>query len=681
MKRTTELPDSPRGRRRAFAVAALLLVLAAVALRALFLHAAFSNFQVNADEALNFLQARAIARGDTSLFFWTQPYQFPFEAYLLSYVVDYLPWNAVGARSLQIALCLSAIIGFLLLYREIASIETAWPGILLLLFPSTYWLTRQVGLMTPQHSMMAVFAWMLPLIVVLAKSGSHARLWALAGGAAAGMSISNHLLSLSLASAAGLSLCLGRSPREAAKNTAWFLPGFLLGAAPYLYAKLFIPGAYERVADALPLAAAAERVWSPVISGILPLALGIEAFIVPDAEDKIRVFHFMAQPAALFFAALLVSVTLLRARRFLQRFSADRWPTVEVNDVFVLTSWLALVMLASTGMELRARYALHLVWCFPFILSYAYAAAPRVGRVLIGSAALVFVALNIAQSYLVLQEWRRADFSDRYAWLSDLEPLYKYFARDDVTRCYAGWWLAYRIIFDSQEKIICSPPYNDRFRRWPQPPYRRTVDLSSNTPYVTGRYIHRLLRVGYFERYLLHHRIIADRRQIGRFKVYRNFRHRDVPVSALVPPNSLVAASSHNADLSERLIDGDLKSVWSSGEPQERGMWVELKLDRRLSVHALRMFSRDKVFPDETPRLRVEAAGEDGQWRTLHESVVGHPYKLKLAPDASRHPYDALELMVGFEPIEASRLRLTIEEPIGSRSWRLAEIQVFTAGG
>ncbi len=668
---------SPRKTRLMAAAGALVLLGLGLLLRLKFASIALGNFSVNADEAISFLEAKYISQGHTPLLFWTQPYQFPFEAYFMANFFDWLPWDSLGVRIVQITICFLSFCCFLLIFGLLGSWRTVWPGVILVLFPSAYWLTRQVGLLTPQHSMMMLMACLIPLTVGVSKRSSLEHRWCLAGGIACGMALSNHLLSLSLVVPAALALCFSKTARQSLKNTAWFLPGVFFGLLPYLYAKLFVPGAYHKVSDTAPLSDIPGRLMSPAIWDQVTTALGVYPHIFPDGGPRLGEYAFLVQPALVLFLGLLGLLTLLRARAFFVRLMKDRWPTFELNDVFLGTVLLAVLLLSVTGLGLRPRYALHIVWCFPFLYSYAYGVMPRLGRLVMGALALAIVAFNLHTTFRLMDYWRQPGFSARYANLFNLDSTYEFLRENGANRCYAGWWLAYRIIFDSKEKIICSPPFNDRFPTWPQPYYSKIVQLSENPPYVFGKYVHRMFRYGQFGNYLTAHRIVADRVNLNPYHGYSNFRHEDVESSKLVPFELVSAEVSHNPEHAVYLSDGKLDAHWSSAEEQQKGMTVSLELPKAVPIHALRMFSRDKLWHEHPPRVSVHAR-TDGEWVELVPSIVGHPYPVQLDPEIEPYAYDYLQLTIGFKPALARELRIEIERPQDERQWILTEVQLFT---
>ena len=133
------------------------LLFISLIIRLIFIHTGLEYFSVNGDEATSFLQANWIARGNYPLLFWAQPYQFPIEPYLTSLWAQYLPWDTFGVRLIPLIICLIAFCSYLFLFSKLGNFKTTWPGLTLILFPSTYLLIRQTQLLTPQHSICLLY--------------------------------------------------------------------------------------------------------------------------------------------------------------------------------------------------------------------------------------------------------------------------------------------------------------------------------------------------------------------------------------------------------------------------------------------------------------------------------------------------------------------------------------------
>jgi hypothetical protein len=405
--------------------------------------------------------------------------------------------------------------------------------------------------------------------------------------------------------------------------------------------------------------------------------LGIDPWIFPDAGAKVTTFLFAITPMAYVFLAILLFVTGVRAQKFFLQLAQRKWPVLNLNDVFVGTVWASLILFSLTRMEPRTRYALHIVWCFPFLLSYAYATSPKLLRGVLGGISVILVGINIHTSSTLISHWRSPKFSRQHANMPDLKPLQKYFKKHGITHCYAGWWLAYRINVETQESIICSPPFNDRFREWPQPFYRELVDGESNTPYVVGLYAHRFLRGLALDKNLKRHGFRFDKKRVGAFAVYRNFRHYSGASSQLVHADSYSVISKATDEKIPLLADGDLTRNWISEKNQHTGMTVKIVLENPTKVHALTLISPDKVLESDAPGINLFFRSENAERIPIIENAVGTPHLLKLDKQEKRSYYPGLSLSFGFEPVETTELQIEIQTPQSSRRWRLSEIQLF----
>ena len=224
----------------------IFIIIAAVTLRLVFASSSLHYLDVNSDESLNFLLAKHIAQNNAPLLFWTQPYQFPIEAYIISHFTEILPQSRIGIRLVQISLCCISVICFCAIFPFLGQkkdtwVKDNWLGLLLVLFPSAYVLTRQVAYLTPQHSSMLLFAALLPLTAALAMHTKRKLFWSAMGGLLAGLALSNHLLSFSVTFMIALSICLGTNFKNAVKNTILFSIFFLIGFSPFLLAKFYNP--------------------------------------------------------------------------------------------------------------------------------------------------------------------------------------------------------------------------------------------------------------------------------------------------------------------------------------------------------------------------------------------------------------------------------------------------------
>ena len=650
-----------------------LLFICSLTIRVFFIDAGLQNFHVNGDEGANFLQAQEISQQAAKpLFFWGQPYQFPVEAYLMSLVAPILSWDTFGVRIVPILFCTASFFIFCFLCKKLGSFSLVWPAFLLILFPSTYSLNRQTQLLTPQHSIAILLFSICALFLWYHKKSRFILLSAFAAGAFAGLSISNHLLSASMVVALSLVICLGDSFRSALKNSATYVLGLLLGLAPYIYVKIFIEGAYQKVADTLPFDKIILRLWDPVIYDLVPTAVGINTLFYPDVGPKVDTFEFFIAPFSIIFAIFIVVLILDRFLRFACRIYTNRWPSLEMPDFFLGTIILALIMASMTKMIAYPRYILFIVWSFPFIVYYAYSVLPKIPKYIFSIFVLFLVVINLVNHWHHFKFWSKKNLSHKHTFMPNKKPLYDYFKKNNITRCYAGWWLSYQVIIDTKEKYICMPPFNDRYLGWEQPFYRKEVDKTLNTPFVQGVYQHRWLTTSVIAQNFKHHRIAYDAKKVGKFKIISPKGHQDVGVSKALEPEKLIIEQKY-----KNLFDGDVMTSWVSKKKQYKNQILELTFNKSEMIHGLKIFSNVKNFTNAFPAIKIISIDEDGEKTVLKEKSYGLLYPLKLDPE-NNLVTDRTQLFFGFKPVNSKKIRIKIVKPQIFTNWEISEVQFFS---
>lgn len=659
-------------------------LIAAAALLALWLRTSFflaSTAQVPAtsDEALAALIAKAIMRGERPLLFWGAPYQFPLESYLMAPFSGILPRNAFGARLIPALLAIISVPGFYALACKALPYGGRWPALLLVLLPSAYLMTLQSAYFIPEYTATFAFAWLLPLLAayVLESDRPGARLL-LSLGFLSGLALSTHLLSLPLVAAIAAAVCLGKSLRGAVRSSMFFAAAFAAGLLPYLATLRQAAASAGSVTDSYPIATALERLFSPLPGTALEVALGFNLTLFPDLGRAPGVFPQIASAGVWAFWVLTVSATAVAIYRFILRTRAARWPDLSIHDVFIATTWLCIFafLLSKRSRPDEYRYLLPLAWCFPFLLAYVYAAVPRSARCLPGGLALLLVAVNILNTGKLISVWKQPDFRDGLPELQDVSAVISWLEKKGFDRCYASFWSVYRITYETDENIICSPPYNERFYGWPLP-YLSEVNNSPRAAYVLSDTRFTRFPANKFLRMLRFHKLAAKLQRIGVFSIIYDFHYPGVRSSSAVAGSAVTLSSNIEETELPKLMDGNAETTWSSKSTATPGMWLDLQLDRPRMLHRVRIF-----FPEgslkEAPEFTLEASRGDQSWTPLVPGL--HPLHERLLI-TERHPIISRGARrdAAFTPTVVSSLRLRIDRARGEVPWEISEIEVYEA--
>jgi hypothetical protein len=670
------MTDGTLTARRLGVAGAILLVLCAVILRCVFAGVSLAHVPATADEASAVLLAEQIAHGKPALLFIGQPYQFPIEAYLLALTVHWMPHNAFGARYLTLLLGLLSAAVFLVIARRVLPAGSRWPAVLLLLFPSAYWLMTQAAYTPPQYSASVFLSALLVYTVHRAGLTPHRRFLAFLAGLLGGLALSNHLLVLPIVAAAGAVVGLGRGWRETARGTACFAAGALIGLMPYFLAGWLCPGANEEVGQTLPLAKWLRRLLDPMLSATLPGALGVEPPLFPDFDLHVRGVPALRLLIVSMYGLTLAAVLIHSGVAFVRRIMRDRWPSVELPDLFAGASVLTLLLFGASRRATAEshRYLLIAVWFFPLLIGYLHSLLPRRGRFAMGAFALGLAVLNLGTSAVLIREWCRPDFAVRAADTPDIRSLLAQLDGGKIRRCYASFWLAYRITYESRGHILCAPPYNERFFGWPIP-FKDIVDQAPDAAYVMTDTFSSRFKRKQFEEDLATFNISAERQTLGPFTIYRDFRHapseRDVAVTAT---ECSFAAASQTQTIN-LLRDGNPQTCWRSREPQRPGLWVQGNLVRPRPIQRLTLY-----YPKGTrmfaPVLRV-LGQRNGNWSPLRDDAPMRFDRLRCV--GGRPIYGDAQQTLWFTPATVDAVRLEIVTAAPDRPWAIGEIEIGAA--
>jgi hypothetical protein len=82
---------------------------------------------------------------------------------------------------------------------------------------------------------------------------------------------------------------------------------------------------------------------------------------------------------------------------------------------------------------------------------------------------LALSVLHLALGWQLLETWRRTDRAEAPFQLEDLRPVRRLLEQRGVRHAYASYGPAFRLTWESSERVVASPPWNDRFRHWPLP--------------------------------------------------------------------------------------------------------------------------------------------------------------------------------------------------------------------
>jgi 4-amino-4-deoxy-L-arabinose transferase-like glycosyltransferase len=425
---------------------------------------------LDADTAIVGLMARHLGRGATM---WGQPYGSPLEAWLAAPFLAVMGTRAEALRLCYFLLGLALIPIAYFLARRLDP-RAALPAAILVACPPPYFLLLS-ALPPPMYpSSLALGGVVLVLALRVGDrlaAGQTARGELALAGVLAGLAAWTHLMSLSVVAAAGGYLL--RRARGRRVELLHALVPFLLASAPW-WTRALVDRQATRVVS---VSGREEGFVSHLVEVVprLPRPLGgLLGIRTPwIADDPEHATH--APPAAAAAIVLLYGASLVLAARASRASPPAR----------LLLAASALVV-AVFPFPIRSgpdsiRFLTPLYLPLAALVGWAGLSLGRPRRAWI--LVLALACLHLALGSRLLAAWRDADRAAAPFLLADLGPVRRLLEERAVRRAYASYGPAYRLTFESGERIIASQPWNERFLHYPLP-YLDEVRFAKNVAWV-----------------------------------------------------------------------------------------------------------------------------------------------------------------------------------------------------
>jgi 4-amino-4-deoxy-L-arabinose transferase-like glycosyltransferase len=411
---------------------------------------------VDGDTAIVGLMAQHPGLGTT---FWGQPYGSPLDSWVA------IPFVAIWGHTVEALRLPYFLLSLVLvpiayaLARELHP-TAALPAAVLAACPPPYFLLLS-ALPPPLYPTTLVLCGLVLLTAAqagrrLAEAASP-RGTLLLLGLASGLALWTHLMSASVVAAAALWV-LARS-RGKRRLLTWAAVPLVAASAPLWSRALGDREAMRivQIADRNEttlqhLAATLPRLHEP-LGGVL----GTHVPVVADAEDF--VLYHRGWAAAL--SVLLYGLMLVLAGRA----ATARSPALLLFAAAALAIAAFPFPVRSAPHTIRLLTPLYL----PVAALVAWAASPRGTSRRAWVLVLGLASLHLALGARLLESWRRTDRADPPFALVDLQPVERLLDAHGVRHAYASYGPAFRLTWQSGERIVASPPWNDRFRHWPLP--------------------------------------------------------------------------------------------------------------------------------------------------------------------------------------------------------------------
>jgi 4-amino-4-deoxy-L-arabinose transferase-like glycosyltransferase len=604
---------------------------------------------VDADTAIVGLMARHPGVGTT---FWGQPYGSPLDSWIA------LPFVAIWGSSTEALRLPYFLLGLALvpLAYELARLlhpAAALPAAVLVACPPPYFLLLS-ALPPPLYPTTLVLCGL--CLVLAARAGRdfdekrEPRNALLLLGLVAGLALWTHLMSASAVAAAFVWVFL--RARGKRRLIAWAVAPLVVASAP-----LWSRGLAGEEATRIVQVSDRQESMIQHLAFVLPRlheplggVLGTQVPVIADAEDfMLRSPGWVAGLVVFIYGVMLV---------FAGRAASGSHPA--------LLCFLA-ALLAIVAFPFPVRAGPHTIrFLTPLYLPVAvlvtWAAAPRGTSRRAWVVVLALAALHLGGGTRLLEAWRSLDRAEAPFLLPDLKPLRSFLEQRGIRRAYASYSPAFRLSWESGERIVASPPWNDRFRHWPLP-LLDEVRFAKNVAWVFMPAIPSGLPApDVFEQDLRKLGGRWERTDVGRAVVFQHF----------VPPYSPRVTAWPGAGPAG---DGDLRT-FVAPEPSAT---FELRLPRPRPLLAVTLVAA--LDGPRLPRSFDVAVSADGiSWQTVASRRRREEREdlrwLNGQPQAVID-HDVIAVPLGGRPVMALR----VVPVLSGDPWRLAEVLLHEIPG
>jgi len=429
----------------------VLALLAAVALRTPFWREALRT-PLDGDEAIVGLMSRHLGHAAT---IWGQPFGSPLEPCLVAPFVAGLGTTIAAVR---IPYFLLGLLLVPIAHRLAACLHprAALPAALLMACPSPYLLII-ASLATIYPSALVLCGLLLLLALRLGdRLAKGERAWGrlVLWGGLAGLALWTHLMSASVV-VASLAYLVARSRRRAYVLLVPVL-SILVVAAPWWSHSVGQSLSILRFSG--PRGPATQHL-AHAFSNLVHASGGLIGTHTPLIADEGRhVLETSGWHAAL--VVLAYALPLAWAARGARR----------NGPVALLLGAIALAAAAFPFPQRSGPQTIrYLTTAFLPMVALIGMAAASCRRIVGWASVLAILGLNLAGAAALLAAWRGADRASAPFLLPDLGPVRQALEARGIRRAYASYGPAYRLTYETGERLIVSEPWNERFRHYPLP--------------------------------------------------------------------------------------------------------------------------------------------------------------------------------------------------------------------
>ncbi len=391
--------------------------------------------------------------------------------------------------------------------------------------------------------------------------------------------------------------------------------------------------------------------------------------------------HNVTLPPALYYllAAIWVGVLILVLFVSWKRLWRLCYLSLKNTDGTALLLAMTVISVAVFAKSQRsgsndARYLLPIMSALPILFAYGLWRLKQWSRPLCYALLAVVLVAQVWGNVLLAKEWNDPKLVAGPLELPDSRDLLGFLKDSGIHHAYAHYWLSYRLTYETEENIIVSEPYNERFPGKPVK-YLDIVSAADKVAFITHPTLG--IKADDFEKLLLGIGGAWQKTNINCFTVFYDFRPPCGAENNLreIPRERWQATASSNPAKAPLMIDGKNETSWTSAITQMPGMTVTVDMGAVQPLAKI-SFNLGAALGDYQRGSKIEVSTDNQRWHTVftYGDVVDGLYWDNAQP---RFMVCGDSFTSTFAPVNARYVRITQTGSKTSAYWTIAELRFF----
>lgn len=636
----------------------LFILAIGILLRAIFLVTSLEYLEIGSDEAVLGLMAKHVWLGEFPLMTWAQSHGGTLETYLNAPLYLLFGLRPIMVRLLPLLFSITYLILCYLLVNQVFGRNPALISMSITAIPPVYLcILASLGVSMNGPALIGVISGMYITHKIIAGNKNLGLCLLL--GFIWGITFWVHQIVIFGIVTGGFFLFLNDIKLFFKKYFWAIISGFIIGSLPLWLYNIKNDFDTFRVAGVADIATTINNL-KTAVTFTLPTAWGLKLPTYIDNPyfiDIPKTFFWLL--AGIYTGLLIISIFLKPEKR--QRFGK-------------LSLWfLFFIILFITSRNRRTNW-----WSTRYLIHTYTALIPLIGLGLswiYNKQKLVFtlilstiLAVNLYGNIKLLSYWKDPLFPGEHIDLPGNKDLIKFLKKEGIKYGYMHYWLSYPVVFNTDEGIILSPAYDERFGKYKQP-YLEKVSKAKDVAYIFHKH------TGTFQAALEKAGIEYKKKGLYPFTIFYRFRFKEADLEE-IPTAKWSVTSNYNNQQADLAIDRNNKTRWGTAHPQTKGMYFQIDMGEEYKIGKIIIYLGD--YSHDFPRgLDIYISPDAMHWTKVYENpeVGGSVFWSNGQP---RFFIQQEEFSCIIEPTKARYIKLVQTGTHPRLDWSIVELNLMS---